>query len=315
MKSFAAAIGLALVATTAFGAAPPARYALPAEVRFPEGVAYDGSRYLYAGSALDGTIARVDRTTGQATAMTVPGLKEHVGQAFPGVLGLVVDPRGRLWAAGGRTGKVFVIDPRNGALLQTIETPDAATGLINDLAFAGGRAFFTDSLRPILWSVQVGEQVAAQPEPWLSFAATPIAYEQGANLNGIAATADGRTLLTGQMNKGHLFKIDVASKAVTRVDLKGALIDGVDGLVLRGRTLYVIHQPTAEVTVIELAPDMASGSVVSRQKPAGLLWPATAALVGDELVIVNTQFNKRQSNDPETPFTLQRLPLPAAQAR
>lgn len=301
--------GCATSNTESQTAGGPARYELPDAVAYPEGIAYDAEEaVIYVAGSPDGQIAKVDLRTGQRQ-LVGQGLAGELSGIFPGILGLKIDSRGRLWMAGGRTGKVFVTDARTGALLQTVETPDAANGLINDIAFAGGKAFFTDTFRATLWAVDVGETIAAVPEPWLDFTNTPLQYSEGANLNGITATPDGRTLLTGQMNKGLLFKIDLATRSVTPIDIGGETVAGVDGLVLSGHTLYVIRQPAGEIVTIRLAPDMASGEVVARRSLPGLLWPATGVIVGDELLVVNSQFNRRPSGDAERPFSIQRVPL------
>jgi Cu-Zn family superoxide dismutase len=285
------------------------RYELPEEVAYPEGIAYDAEKaVIYVAGSSDGQIARVDLRTGRGQ-LVGKGLAGELNGTFPGILGLKIDGRGRLWMAGGRTGKVYVADARTGALLQTIETPDAAAGLINDIAFAEGKAFFTDTFRPTLWAVDAGETIAAAPEPWLEFARTPLEYAEGANLNGITATPDGRTLLAGQMNKGLLFKIDLATRSVTPIDLNGETVTGVDGLVLSGQSLYVIRQPAGEIVTIKLATDMTSGEVIARTSVPGLLWPATGVIVGEELLVVNSQFNRRSSGDAERPFSIQRVPL------
>ena len=39
------------------------------------------------------------------------------------------------------------------------------------------------------------------------------------------------------------------------------------------------------------------------------MWTATAAKAGDTLLVVNTQFNKRDSHDPVTPFAVAAVPL------
>ena len=306
--AYKAAIGL-LIWAPAASAQLPDRYRLPAEITYPEGIALDpDAGAIYVASSPSGQIARVDTRTGRSQLIG-NGLAREIGGVFPGILGLRLDAQGRLWMAGGRTGKVFVVDAKTGALIQTITPPDASTGLINDIAFAGGKAFFTDTLRPTLWAVDIGASVPSAPEPWINFAGTALAYGEGANLNGIAATPDGRTLLTGQMNKGLLFKIDTATRQVTPIDLKGETVAGVDGLVLTGSTLFVIRQPAGEIVTIRLSPDMSSGEVVARTKAEGLLWPATGAISGRELLVVNTQFNKRASADPQRPFSVQRVPL------
>ena len=302
-------LGLALSAGPA-GAESPSRHVLPTAIAYPEGVAYDArARVFYVAGSTTAFIARVDARTSRATVVKAPAVAAQIGDAFPGVLGLHLDPRGRLWMAGGRTGKAFVVNPASGALIQTVTPPDAAQGLINDIAFAEGKAYLTDTLRPILWMADAGARVLAAPQAWLNFDGTALEYAPGANLNGIVATADGKTLIAGQMNKGLLFKIDIASRKVTPIDLKGQTVEGVDGLVLRGRTLYVIRQPAAEIVTVALAPDLASGRVVSRKAVDGLLWPATGALAGDELLVVNTQFNRRPTGDAEMPFSVQRVPL------
>lgn len=309
MRFAAAALAfLALGATTpALGAGK--RHVLPADVAYPEGIAYDArSRTLYTVGSTSAAIAHVDARTGKVTTVVAKDVASQIGDLFPAVLGLKVDARGRLWMAGGRTGKVFVVDPRTGRLIQTIATPGEG-GLINDVAFAGGKAFFTDTFRGTLWAADAGADIPATPEAWVEFKGTPLEYAQGANLNGILATPDGRSLITGQMNKGLLYRIDVASKQVTPIAIGGEKVEGADGLILQGRTLYVIRQPAAEIVTVQLSPDLTWGGVVKRTKTEGLLWPATGVIVGGELVVVNTQFNKRGTNDPETPFSLQRVPL------
>jgi Cu-Zn family superoxide dismutase len=306
-------VRLALAAAALAVAAPAmaqGAYPLPAEVTFPEGVAYDAkTQSIYTASSPKGTVARVDARTGKATAIASPEVAQQIGTTFPGVLGMKVDSRGRLWMAGGRTGKIFVVDPKTGRLIQTITTPEPEKGLINDIAFAGGRAYITDTFRPTLWAVDAGAQIPGAAEAFLSFDGTPLQYAQGANLNGITPTPDGRTLLTGQMNKGLLFKIDLASKQVSPIPLGAETVPGADGLILQGRTLYVIRQPAGEIVTVQLSGDLASGQVVKRTAAAGLAWPATGVIVGNELVVANSQFNKRGSNDPVTPFALSRVPL------
>jgi hypothetical protein len=71
----------------------------------------------------------------------------------------------------------------------------------------------------------------------------------------------------------------------------------------------VVRQGEQEIVTIQLAADLGSGQVVNRFKDPALAWPATAAKVGDQLVVVNTQFNKRQSKDAQRPFSLVGVPL------
>ena len=45
------------------------------------------------------------------------------------------------------------------------------------------------------------------------------------------------------------------SKVVTAIDTAGADLTGADGLVLDGRTLYVVRQPAGEIATVHLSAD------------------------------------------------------------
>jgi Cu-Zn family superoxide dismutase len=111
------------------------------------------------------------------------------------------------------------------------------------------------------------------------------------------------------MGKGLLFRIDVKSKQVSPIDTGGADLAGADGLVLDGRTLYVVRQTAVEVATVQLSADLTKGTVVSRFKDPALAWPATAVKVGDQLLVVNTQFNTRTDKKQTLPFTIVSIPL------
>lgn len=283
---------------------------LPPEIAWPEGIAMTprGDAFYVAGTR-DGTIARVSWPDRNVTVIPT-GLAAEIGDAFPGVLGLEIDGKGRLWMAGGRSRKIFVVDPKTGARLATIATQDGVEGLINDIAIAGGAAYFTDSRHAMLWRVLLNGALPGKAEPWLPLDGTPINYADGPNLNGIAATPGGRALIVGQMNTGLLFRIDIATRKVTPIDLKGETVTGADGLVIVGRKLYIVRQTVGEIVGLEMAPGFASGTVLWRHSPEGLGWPATAALDGKGLLVVNSQFDKRQSDTAVRPFTVLRWELP-----
>jgi len=279
---------------------------LPPEISYPEGIAYDRGS-IYTMGAADGVLARTDLATGQSTILQPAGVIVPSGTtAFPAALGMKIDDNGRLLIAGGRTAKIYVYDVNTGNLLRTFDT--GAGGLINDVVLIPGSAIFTDTFHPKLWRVPLNGQTLGELETWIDLKDSPIEYAETANLNGIAATADGSTLIVGQMAKGLLFKIDVASKAITPIDLSGQLVTGVDGLVLTGNTLYVISQTQEEVITVELSADLNSGKVLNRFKNPAIRWPATAALHGDQLLVVNAQFNKRSANEAVKPFSVISIP-------
>ena len=297
--------------TTAVQAPPLDRHELPAEVTFPEGIAHDPARgAIYTASALNGAVARVDLKTRRSEIVTPSGVLVPAGSTtFPGPLGMKLDSANRLWVAGGRTGRMFLVDVNTGKVLKQLEVPTPAGSLVNDVALIGTTGYFTDTRTPTLWRVEARGDQIGDLEPWLRFDGTVLQYDSSANLNGIAAMPDGRSLLVVQMGKGLLFRIDVATKAVSAIDTAGADLTGADGLVLDGRTLYVVRQPAAEIVTVALSDDFAKGTVVSRFKDPQLAWPATAVKVDDRLLVVNTQFNARTKNTQTLPFTILSVPL------
>ena len=286
------------------------QYPLPPDVTYPEGIAYDAKAgAVYTGSAATGVVIRMALDSKSATVVAPAG-SVVPAEPFPALLGMKIDPAGRLWIAGGRTGVMAVVDPRSGKVLKSFESPNKGKSLINDVAIAGGNAYFTDSFTPTLWRVAVHGDHIAELEPWLQFAGSPLEYAApGANLNGIAVDDAGRNLVVVQMNKGLLFRIGIADKRITPIDIGGESVATGDGLVLDGRTLYVVRQGEQEIVTVELTPDLGKGRVVSRFKNPALAWPATAVKAGNQLLVVNTQFNKRSTKDPVTPFSIVGVPV------
>lgn len=286
------------------------RYELPPGVTYPEGIAYDAKQNaIYTGSAESGNLVRMTLDKKQTTVVAASG-SVMTAEPFPVLLGMKLDGANRLWIGGGRTGQIAVVDAGSGKVLKKLETPNKGNSLINDVAIVGDSAYFTDSLTPTLWRVTAHGDHIGDLEPWLQFAGSPLEYTKpGANLNGIVATADGRSLIVVQMNKGLLFRIGVADKRITPIDIGGESVATGDGLVLDGMRLYVVRQGEQEIVTIDLDKDLAKGRVVNRFKDPALAWPATAVKVGDRLLVVSTQFNKRATKDPATPFTIIGVPL------
>jgi Cu-Zn family superoxide dismutase len=315
LPHFAAACVAASLALAAQAAAQEGvrLYPLPDDAAYPEGIAAtpDG-RTLYTTNAATGAVFAIDLASGAVTPAGDPlGLAPGAEATSPlRSLGAKVDGRGRLWVAGGETGSMRLIDPASKRTLATFTTPGTG-GLINDVAVTGEAAYFTDTRRPFLWRVAADASADAALEPWISFAGTALEYTPGANLNGIAATADGRYVIVVQMAAGRLFRIDTRSREVARIDVGAEDVTLGDGLVLAGRRLYLVRQGAGEVVTLDLGADFLTAKVVKRTSPQALAWPATAALVGDRLLIANSQFNKRASNTAVRPFSVVSIPLAA----
>lgn len=305
--SVAAALGVGFIA--AAQTENTLIYELPGESTYPEGIAYDEhNRVFYVGSASKGTIYQGDLQSGEVTTL-IPGGERG---AFA-TLGLKVDDEARLWVAGGTSGQVFIYDLETAEQTHAISTPGEGDPLLNDLVVtSSGDVYVTDSFRPILFKIAAGSESA---EAWLDFTGTAFAYQaEGPNANGIEVTPDDRYLLIVQMNTGQLFRVEVASKEVSEVDLGGETLAGGDGLMLDGQMLYTIIQTGDEIVSVALNDDFSSGNVVSRTRDTSLAYPATAALVDDRLLVVNAQFDAMESEEgPTLPFTVSSIPLAVLQ--
>ncbi len=254
-----------------------------------EGVAAGQGRTFYVGSLADGRIARGDIRTGTMDVfVSAPAMVSAVG--------LKADQRhDLLWVAGGPSGQAAVYDLHSGAPVATFALT-APPAFINDVTVTRDAAWFTDSRSAVLHKVPVGRKGAVgQPEAVpLSGPAAAIVAGQF-NLNGITASADGKTLLVVNSFKGELYAIDAATGASTLIDLGGASVAGGDGILLVGRTLYVLQNggapgTTNQIVVIDLDLKRSTGEVERAITSPLFETATTVALVGDVLVAANAQF-------------------------
>jgi sugar lactone lactonase YvrE len=302
----AAVAASVLAGPAATAAGRPSVYTLPGEAAFPEGIALDprGTSF-FVSSTTDGTIFK-GRLEQAALTPLAPGADRGRTTAD----GLQVDGRGRLFVAGGATGKAFVLSASDGRTLQVLDSrPDAGRTFINDIALAPGFAYFTDSVRPVILRAATSGTGIGELEPWLDLAGTPFVYRDGVNANGIASFARGGLLAVVQFNTGKLFRIDTRTKAVSEIDLGGVAVAGGDGLVADGRRLFVVRHRDGQITEIRLLRGLREGRIGATITGGGLMFPTTAARAGERLLVVNSQFDKRGGR-PALPFTVASVALP-----
>ena len=283
------------------------RYVLPGDKVFPEGVAFQPSTGdFFVSSTTDGTIFRGNIAQGAAAPFLAAGSDGRTTAT-----GMKVDTIGRLYISGGATGQMFVYNLADGALLGKFSGGRTPT-FVNDVAvLPGGDAFFTDSQSPVIYRVYTGADGKLASQAWLDLNGTPIVYQQGFNLNGIAATDDGAYLIVVQSNTGKLFRINVATKAVSEISLGGETVTNGDGIWLEGRTLYVVRNQQGQIVRLQLTDDLASGAVISRTGNPAFAYPTTIAKANDRLLVVNSQFDKRgEGLSPVLPFSVVGVPLP-----
>jgi sugar lactone lactonase YvrE len=264
------------IAGAAPGKAWPTTIRLPDGFQ-PEGIAIRGHTF-YVGSIPTGAIYRGDLRTGRGSIL-VPGA---AGRA---ATGLAVNG-GRLYVSGGPTGKAFVYDARTGRLLEEHRLTTGAT-FVNDVVVAGNGAFFTDSVNPVLYRVQT--RTAGRPGPDVETIPLrgAIRYEAGFNVNGIDAT--GNRLVLVQSNTGKLFTSTFGGMT-EEIALGGGSVQNGDGILLAGRTLYVVQNQNNRVARVKLDPRLRSGQVTGFLTSPSFDVPTTIDNAGRRLYVVNARF-------------------------
>ncbi|MCX5402910.1 superoxide dismutase [Streptomyces sp. NBC_00335] len=281
----------------------PDTVAIPAGFQ-PEGIAVSAHGTAYTGSLIDGSVYRFDLATGAGRIITR-------GEG-PMSVGLKLDPYGRLLVAGGASGQIRMIDARDGRVLATHQ---AATGaaFVNDAVVGCGGAWFTDSFADVLYFLPVGRDLTGP-------GAAPRALRLGGEwdpvppggaywgANGIERTPDGRALLVVHDTAEALFRVDPRTGAATRTVLDGGSVRNGDGLVLHGRTLYVVRNWAYAVDVFTLSADGRRARFVKQITDPRFDEPTTAAVYGGRLYVVNARFDADWS-DPATASTVVSCPL------
>jgi sugar lactone lactonase YvrE len=285
----------AALALPAVAATFPDRIDLPNGFA-PEGIATGRGTTFYTGSLAGAGIWRGDYRTGEGDFL-VEG-----GGPF---VGMKVDPFNRLWVAGGPAGVGYVFDASSGDELASFTFATAPT-FINDVIVTRDAAYFTDSARPAIYRVAIGPDGSIGDAETIALDPAAIGFVAGEfNLNGIEATASGNTLIVVNSTAGMLFSVDAATGDVAPIDLGGASVASGDGILLHGQTLYVVRNFLNLVAVIELAPDLASGTLVDEFTSPDFDVPTTAARFGSSLYLVNARFTTEVT--PETPYWATRI--------
>ncbi|MFG3290621.1 SMP-30/gluconolactonase/LRE family protein [Streptomyces sp. NPDC048179] len=273
-------------------AAPPTSIALPNGWQ-PEGITIGAGPYAYLGSLADGSLYRADLRTGTGKVIST-------GPGTPAV-GLKLDARGRLFVAA-RSYGARVVDARSGETLATYALATATPTFANDVVLTPRAAWFTESYQPVLYGLPLGrngELPDAADVVRLPLTGDWAQTADGAiNANGIARTPDGSALLVVQAGVGLLHRVDPGTGVTTVVDLGDAapLTNG-DGLLLRGRTLYVVQNRQNAIDVFALAPDGRTGVFRRRITDPAFDVPTTVAAYGGRLYLPNARFTTTPTSD------------------
>jgi sugar lactone lactonase YvrE len=274
---------IAAVVTSVAGAqsAFPSRIDLPDGFQ-PEGITASGERF-FVGSIPTGAVYRGSLRTGQGAVLVQP-------QAGRAAIGMKFD-RGRLFVAGGNTGNAFVYNAATGALIRTYALSTGGS-FINDVVVTKKAAWFTDSLKPVLYRVPLGP--AGRPGAATAFStvnlAPPYAQVSGFNVNGIDAMPNGKALVIVQSATGKLFTVNAMGGTREIALANGESVPNGDGVLLDGKTLYVVQNQRNVIAKIALSAKLTSGRVLRRIGSSDFSVPTTIAEHGTSLYAVNARF-------------------------
>jgi sugar lactone lactonase YvrE len=275
---------LALVTTlaTPAAAAPAAEVIVLPGASSAEGIAAGRGASFYAGDLFRGDIFRGNLQRGTA---------ERFIDAPPGRLavGMAADlPHQLLFVAGG-AGRAYVYHTTTGATVAAYRLADPATSFVNDVTVTQEGAWFTDSLQARLYFVPVSAAGVPGPPRTLRLRG-PAADTSGEfNLNGIAATANGKTLIVGHSANGQLYTVDPASGASATI--AGVSLPNVDGLLLEAGRLWAVQNNDNQIAEIRLRRHLRSGVVEEVITSDRFQTPTTVARFGSRLAVVNAKFD------------------------
>ena len=303
----------------------PKTYVLPGDTLFPEGMGYDqdnGDYFVGAiggGAVLRGNVikpdAKIFSAAGADGRTAALGARPDHGRVFVGSFG---------------SGKVWIYNEKTGKLIATLDT-GMPSSVLNDFSFLrDGTAFVTDSVNPFLWRITFAGNGKPTLEKWLDFTGTAFVYNAGFNADGIVTSPNGRYLVINQLSTGKLFRVEVATKAVTEIDVGGFDLTNADGMDIQGRSLYVVRNVNAQIVKVDLSQDFTTGAVDTITSSPAFLFPTAAIIVDPDdaqggrnghdddndnadakLLVLNAQLDKLfGGGTPQLPFTITSITLP-----
>ena len=293
---------LLLAGVLAFGLVAPGasaqhrsseRIPLPDGFR-PEGITIGHDHTAFLGSLQDGDIYRLNLRTGEGQVISQ-------GPGTPSV-GLKIDRRGRLFVAGGSGGNARVIDSETGEVLAsyTFATPPAT--FVNDVVLTRRMAWFTDSAQAQLYGLPLGRHGSLPDQSevvTLPLTGDWVQIPNANNANGITTTPDRRALIVVNSAARKLYRIDPTTGVATEIDLNGASVENGDGLLRKGKTLYVVRNRSNLVAVFRLNREGTSARLMETLTSPTFDVPTTVARKGSSLYLPNARFGTTAPDAPE----------------
>jgi outer membrane protein assembly factor BamB len=258
-----------------------------------EGIAAGEGKTFYAGELSTGDIFRGDIRKDTATRF----IDAPAGRAAAGMKADTCHHL--LFVAGAATGKAFVYNTETG---KPVADFDLAKGFINDVTLTRDGAWFTNSAAAELYFLPVGEHGELGKVKTLKLHGPAAELKQGFNLNGIAASEDGKVLIVAHSMNGALYTVN--PKTGHSAAIKGVSVPFVDGILVRGDNVWAVQNQLNQITRLDLSSDLSSADVRNTIRSGAFNIPTTVALFGeDTLGAVNAQFNQ-----PPSPFEVVLVP-------
>jgi hypothetical protein len=233
------------------GSAFPNAISLPVD---PDGIAvgngttffvgdFDGDEGIYVGDLRTGAMRLLRAPDGRP----VTGLKHDLRSGY-------------LFAARGESGWATVLDASTGAIITEYQLAVGET-YVNDVVVTTTAAYFTESLRPVIYRVPIGprgEPVCRFEVLKLSgeFVQTPVpcrGVRSAIISNGIEATPHGEWLIINSYSDGALYRVNPVTGDARRIRLGGTSLCFADGNLLDGHTLYVMQSALGRMAVVRLS--------------------------------------------------------------
>ncbi len=294
-------VALAAPATAGGSAQFPSQIDLP-DGFFPEGIAVGRGSAFYVGSLADGSIYKGDLRTGEGAVLTDP-----TGNFPFTTVGLAVDWRERVWAAGSAAGVGRVYDGISGDLLATYQlAAPGESSFINDVIVTREAAWFTDSgteacggglcfegERRIFKVVfDAGGRLPDPADPGAVVEIPVDVPDEGfANVNGIETMPGNAELIVAHTTDGALYRVDPASgeTSVLYGPPNDPPLERPDGIVRLGTTLYVNENAANRIAVIDIDPSTGVGTLQDVLPVFGAQTPSTSAVFGSAVYTVDAR--------------------------
>ena len=264
--------------------APPSGVIVLDGATSAEGIAAGRGTTFYAGELETGDIYRGDILDGTASLFIDvsdfdPSMRMAVGMKY--------DIRNDLlFVAGGATGKAYVYNTATG---QPVAEFELAPGFINDVTLTNEGAWFTNSSSAELYFIPVGPRGELGDVVTLPLSGPAATLTGGFDLNGIATAKGGRVLIVAHSANAALYTVNPETGASALIE--GVSVPNVDGIVVRGQTVWAVQNFSNQISRIDLSNDLSSGVVQDVIMSDDFQIPTTAALFGNTLAAVNAKFD------------------------